>query len=522
MRKNVSGQKIGAQLVSATDGSAFTGSVTVSVTGDAGTQATGSVGSGACTHEGNGYHTYAPAQAETNYDLVAFTFTGTGAIPVTVQVYTRPTTGILAPATADRTLVVDASGLADCNMVKMGPTGSGTAQTARDIGASVLLSSGTGTGQLDFTSGVVKANATQINGTSIAGTSTQVADRFVTFFNQSSNGFNASTAVSTLTQTQVTGGAYALNSASFAFNSAMDFTTTQKAATLARVTLVDTTTSVTGVATGGITPTSFTASTGLQSITSGTVQSAGTKYVTLESGASSVDNAYKYQWLTITGGTGAGQSRMIESYVGSTRRANVYDRNWTTTPDGTSTYAIIPAAEVGNAQGIYDAYVADELATTVNASYAIVNSGTYGNAALKTLIDAVDDFIDTEVAAIKAKTDYLPSITAGSAGGLFIAGSNAATTVDITGNLIGKVTGSIVTGTVTTGGTTTSIPTSSLSPSASVADQFKGRVVIFDKTTTTTALRGQASDITASTSGGTLTVTALTTAPSSGDTFIIV
>ena len=39
-----------------------------------------------------------------------------------------------------------------------------TAQTARDIGASVLLSSGTGTGQLDFTSGVVKANLTQIDG----------------------------------------------------------------------------------------------------------------------------------------------------------------------------------------------------------------------------------------------------------------------------------------------------------------------------------------------------------------------
>jgi hypothetical protein len=89
MQKNVSGQKIGAQLVSATDGSAFTGSVTVAVTGDAGTQATGSVGSGACAHEGNGYHTYAPAQAETNYDLIAFTFTGTGAVPVTVQMETR-------------------------------------------------------------------------------------------------------------------------------------------------------------------------------------------------------------------------------------------------------------------------------------------------------------------------------------------------------------------------------------------------------------------------------------------------
>lgn len=88
MKKNVAGQMVGAQLINATTGAAFTAAVTVSVTGDAGTQATGSVGAGACTHEGNGYHTYAPAQAETNYDLVAFTFTGTGAIPVTVQIYT--------------------------------------------------------------------------------------------------------------------------------------------------------------------------------------------------------------------------------------------------------------------------------------------------------------------------------------------------------------------------------------------------------------------------------------------------
>lgn len=94
MKKNVASQKIGAQMVSATDGSAFTGSVTVAVTLDAGVQATGSVGSGACTHEGNGYHTYAPAQAETNGDLLAFTFTGSGAIPATVQVFTNyPSTG---------------------------------------------------------------------------------------------------------------------------------------------------------------------------------------------------------------------------------------------------------------------------------------------------------------------------------------------------------------------------------------------------------------------------------------------
>ena len=87
MKKNVASQVIGAQMITAADGTAFTGSVTVAVTGDGGTQATGSVGSGACTHEGSGFHTYVPAQAETNYSHVAFTFTGTGAIPVTVQVY---------------------------------------------------------------------------------------------------------------------------------------------------------------------------------------------------------------------------------------------------------------------------------------------------------------------------------------------------------------------------------------------------------------------------------------------------
>lgn len=86
-RKNVASQVVGAQMVSASDGSAFTGSVVCYVTGDGGTQALGSVGSGVCAHEGNGYHTYVPAQAETNYETVAYTFVGTGAIPVTKELY---------------------------------------------------------------------------------------------------------------------------------------------------------------------------------------------------------------------------------------------------------------------------------------------------------------------------------------------------------------------------------------------------------------------------------------------------
>ena len=81
---------------------------------------------------------------------------------------------------------------------------------------------------------------------------------------------------------------------------------------------------------------------------------------------------------------------------------------------------------------------------------------------------------------------------------------------------------SIVFCTVGAASSTTSIVTSAMDPAAAVTDQFKGRIVIFDRATTTTNLRGQATDITASTAAGVLTVTALTHAPVSGDTFTIV
>lgn len=80
----------------------------------------------------------------------------------------------------------------------------------------------------------------------------------------------------------------------------------------------------------------------------------------------------------------------------------------------------------------------------------------------------------------------------------------------------------IVTGTVGVSSTATAIIFSALSPTSAVNDQFKGRIVTFDKDTTTTALRGQATDITAYTHATlTATVTALTTAPVSGDTCVI-
>ena len=167
MIKNTAGQKIGAQMVSATDGSAFTGSVTVSVTIDAGTQATGSVGSGACTHEGNGYHTYAPAQAETNGTLIAFTFTGTGAVPATVQVFTTGYDPTVANLPANVKAISDDTTAAD--NLELAADGTGyNLGGGSVVAASVTGAVGSVTGAVGSVTGNVGGNVTGSVG-SVAG-----------------------------------------------------------------------------------------------------------------------------------------------------------------------------------------------------------------------------------------------------------------------------------------------------------------------------------------------------------------
>ena len=114
-----------------------------------------------------GYYLFAAAQAETNADVLMVSAKSATAniavIGAPAVIYTRPTTGWLAPATAGRTLVVDAAGLADANMVKVGPTGSGTAQTAGDIMADTndiqtRLPAALVSGRMDTSVGAMAAN----------------------------------------------------------------------------------------------------------------------------------------------------------------------------------------------------------------------------------------------------------------------------------------------------------------------------------------------------------------------------
>jgi hypothetical protein len=174
MRKNVAGQRIGGQLITAADGTAFTGAVTVYVCGDAGSQAAGSVGSGACTHEGNGYHTYAPAQAETNYNLIAFTFTGSGAIPVTVQVFTisfDPHDTVRLGVTALPNAAADAAGglpISDAGGLNLDAQLANTNEvTAARMGALTDWING---GRLDLILDIIAADVVNLDGATMRGT----------------------------------------------------------------------------------------------------------------------------------------------------------------------------------------------------------------------------------------------------------------------------------------------------------------------------------------------------------------
>ena len=177
------------------------------------------------------------------------------------------------------------------------------------------------------------------------------------------------------------------------------------------------------------------------------------------------------------------------------------------------------------------------------ADKAVVNAALATQASVNTIDDFLDTevaailaAVDTEVAAIKTKTDYLPSATAGAAGGLFIAGSNAATsittalTANITGNLsgsvgsvtgaVGSVTGAVgsVTGAVgsVTGnvGVVATVAANGITATSIATDAINAAAVKADAVTKIQTGLATPTNITA---GTITTVTNLTNAATSGD-----
>jgi hypothetical protein len=120
---------------------------------------------------------------------------------------------------------------------------------------------------------------------------------------------------------------------------------------------------------------------------------------------------------------------------------------------------------------------ANVLTATAIAADAITDAKVASDVTIASVtgsVGSVTGLTASDVGAIKTKTDFLPSATAGAAGGVFIAGTNAATTIttaltttftgnltgsvgsvsgavgSVTGNVGGNVTGSV--GSISTGG----------------------------------------------------------------------
>ena len=104
--------------------------------------------------------------ATTTYDVLITEMAGNSVI-----------TRALRPATDGRTAVVDANGLIDANAVKVGPTGSGTAQTAGDIPARLPAAL--------TANGNMKSSLVEILTTALTETSGLLAGAFKKFFNVS-------------------------------------------------------------------------------------------------------------------------------------------------------------------------------------------------------------------------------------------------------------------------------------------------------------------------------------------------
>ncbi len=143
----------------------------------------------------------------------------------------------------------------------------------------------------------------------------------------------------------------------------------------------------------------------------------------------------------------------------------------------------LPSATAGTAGGVFIA--GTNAATTVTTSFTTTFTGNLtGNVGGS--VASVTGLTASDVGNIKTKTDFLPSATAGAAGGVFIAGTNAATAVttsftttftgNLTGNVGGNVTGSVGSVSGNVGGNVTGSVGSVAGAVASVSGNVGGNV----------------------------------------------
>lgn len=491
-----------------------------------------------------GYYLFDAAQGETNADcLMVSAKSSTSNIVVVgapAVIYTRPTTGWLAPATAGRTLVVDASGLADANTVKVGPTGSGTAQTARDIGGAVPAAAAGASGGLLISGS--NAGTTTLGALTVTGATTLAAVSGTTLTFSGAVAFQSTFAVTTSTSLAALSCTTLTASGAVAFQSTFGVTGTTS---LAAVSTSGTVTFNAFTVTNAMTVSGTTTHTGAVSFGSTFGVTGTTTLAALNTSAVTMTGA-----LTITDGVVV--SRSTSGGDGFTITGNGTGRGMVLT-GGTSGVGLLCTA-AGNHGASFT--------TSSSGSHGIAAAGSGGGSGLSLtagntgagFIIAGGGASGAGIAITTSSGDGLSILpTAGNAitatgngtskHGLIVTGGTAGTSdglkavagtggVPIRGDLTGNITGTLATvttltnapvpygaysGSVTSGGSTTGFIDSALAYAA--AQQPNGRNIIF----TSGTLSGEMARISAynqSTKAITLE-SALTSIPANGVTYLI-
>jgi hypothetical protein len=167
-------------------------------------------------------------------------------------------------------------------------------------------------------------------------------------------------------------------------------------------------TAITGLALGTTPSTNLEAM--LTAMSTGTAQAGAASTITLAAGANANDDFYNGATVTIYGGTGAGQTRQIQDYNGTSKVATV-NRAWAVTPSTDSTYLISPndwmlaiTAQMLNSvitAAAFDSSTAYPLTSQDSGATAVMRAGADSDTG-KTLSDQ----LDTVTTNTASKTGY--------------------------------------------------------------------------------------------------------------------
>lgn len=257
----------------------------------------------------------------------------------------------------------------------------------------------------------------------------------------------------------------------------------------------------------------------------GTAQAGAAGTITLDTGASPIDDIYNGDRIIITEGTGAQEHGLVMDYDGTTKIATM-SKNWVVTPDATSVFEIVPAdvdIEMWNNSSATGDGDWAELQTDVDTALVDIAAVKAETALIVADTNELQsDDVPTLIAAVQADTDDIQTrLPAALASGNMVVDVLALNGVAASAANLERSAFSIVLGTVddTVAPTTTEFEADDITEAT--ADHFIGRTIIF----TSGVLLHQATDITdyALAGGkGHFTVTVLTEAPGNNDTFVIV